>query len=176
MAVAELRISGIEEESIVDGPGLRYVVFTQGCPHHCPACHNPETHAMEGGTMKSIQEIFEAFTDNPLLSGITFSGGEPFLQAEPLVTLGQLVRQTGKTIVTYTGYSYERLLHMGEQHPAILHLLDLTDLLIDGPFIVALRDLQLSFRGSSNQRLLSRADRQAIKEKLNRHKSVLERA
>ena len=77
-----LRISGIVEESIVDGPGLRYVVFTQGCPHHCPGCHNPQTHDFDGGEFRNTDDILRQFMENPLLSGITFSGGEPFVQAD----------------------------------------------------------------------------------------------
>ena len=166
MAVAKLRISGIEAESIVDGPGLRYVVFTQGCPHQCFGCHNPETHALNSGYEISIQEIINDFLNNPLLSGMTFSGGEPFLQAESLVLLANIVKKTGKTLVTYTGYTYERLLELGKCNPSIIHLLELTDILIDGPFQISQRDLQLSFRGSANQRILYRMDRQRIKYQL----------
>ena len=92
----KLRISGIVEESIVDGPGLRFVVFTQGCPHHCKGCHNPQTHDFNGGEERDVRAIFEMFMENPLLSGITFSGGEPFVQPQPLCILGPSCERGGK--------------------------------------------------------------------------------
>ena len=95
----KLRISGIVEESIVDGPGLRFVVFTQGCPHHCKGCHNPQTHDFNGGEERDVRAIFEMFMENPLLSGITFSGGEPFVQPRPLSRLGPSCEREGKNIV-----------------------------------------------------------------------------
>lgn len=123
------------EESIVDGPGLRFVVFTQGCPHHCKGCHNPQTHDFNGGEERDVRAIFEMFMENPLLSGITFSGGEPFVQPQPLCILARLVKGAGKNIVVYSGYTFEQLKAMGEKNPAVLELLGLCDTLIDGPFI-----------------------------------------
>ena len=152
---SKLRLSGIVEESIVDGPGLRFVVFTQGCPHHCPGCHNPQTHSFTDGYLEDIQQIYNQYQENPLLSGITFSGGEPFCQPEPLAKLGRMIHQTGGHIITYTGYVYEELLRMSQSTPAIRDLLEVTDQLIDGPYIQSLRDLTLPFRGSSNQRIIT---------------------
>lgn len=152
---SKLRLSGIVEESIVDGPGLRFVVFTQGCPHHCPGCHNPQTHSFTDGYLEDIQQIYNQYQENPLLSGITFSGGEPFCQPEPLAKLGHMIHQTGGHIITYTGYVYEELLRMSQSNPAIRDLLEVTDQLIDGPYIQSLRDLTLPFRGSSNQRIIT---------------------
>ena len=86
-----LRIAGIERDSIVDGPGIRYVIFTQGCPHHCPGCHNPQTHDPAGGREADVEEIVRQIDADPLISGVTFSGGEPFLQAEARVTLAGAV-------------------------------------------------------------------------------------
>jgi len=149
---SEIRISGIVEESIVDGPGFRYVVFTQGCPHHCPGCHNPQTHPFEGGTMMDIDDIFKAFCENPLLSGITFSGGEPFCQPKPLYELAVKVHKKGKTVMTYTGYTLEQLEEMHDIW--VKKLLSVSDILVDGPYVEELRDLDLQFRGSSNQRIL----------------------
>ena len=149
-----LRISGIVEESIVDGPGLRFVVFTQGCPHHCKGCHNPQTHDFNGGETRDVREIFEMFIENPLLSGITFSGGEPFVQPQPLCMLARLVKKAGKNIVVYSGYTFEQLKAMGEKDPAVLELLGLCDTLIDGPFLEDQKDLDLLFRGSRNQRII----------------------
>ncbi len=148
----DLNIAGIVEESIVDGPGIRYVVFTQGCPHHCPGCHNPETHSFSGGHFMSVEDIFTQFQQDALLKGITFSGGEPFCQPEPLVELAKLVHGMGKDVAVFTGYTYEELIKM--EDPAIRVLLDETDLLIDGPYLEDLRNLELRFRGSENQRLI----------------------
>ena len=149
-----LQVSGIVEESIVDGPGLRLTVFTQGCPHHCPGCHNPQTHPFEGGKEMTVEEIFHMYCENPLLSGITFSGGEPFCQPAPLYRLAQMVKARGHNVMTYTGYTYEQLQAMAQTDQAIARLLSVTDILVDGPYIEAQRDLDLKFRGSANQRIL----------------------
>ena len=155
----ELRVNGLVEESIVDGPGLRYVVFTQGCPHHCAGCHNPETHASDEGYTVQTEDIVTLFSENPLLSGITFSGGEPFLQPEALCAIAVQVKAFGGSVVTYTGYTFEQLCSIAPDNPAMAQLLALTDILVDGPYVESLRDLEgLRFRGSSNQRLLERAD------------------
>jgi anaerobic ribonucleoside-triphosphate reductase activating protein len=155
-ADARLQVSGVVEESIVDGPGLRYVVFTQGCPHGCPGCHNPQTHSLSGGHSLSVSSVLAAVRENPLLAGITFSGGEPFLQPGPLCLLAEGVRALGGTVVVYSGYTLEALLDQAAARPATARLLRLTDLLIDGPYVVSLRDLDLPFRGSRNQRILGR--------------------
>ena len=157
-----LRLSGIVEESIVDGPGLRYVLFTQGCPHRCRGCHNPQTHSLEGGFLFTTKAALEQFDGNPLLAGVTLSGGEPFLQAAPLCAVAQGVHERGNTVVTYTGYTFETLQEMAVHDPWITRLLDLTDLLIDGPYVEELRDMELRFRGSSNQRLLDRSERKRL--------------
>ncbi|MCI1955843.1 MAG: anaerobic ribonucleoside-triphosphate reductase activating protein [Oscillospiraceae bacterium] len=147
-----LRISGVEPESIVDGKGFRYVVFTQGCPHNCPGCHNPQTHPFEGGRMADVRGLFAQLCGNPLLKGVTFSGGEPFCQPGPLAELGRMAHGRGLDVTTFTGYRYEDLL---EKHdPAVDALLAQTDILIDGPFILAQKDLSLRFRGSRNQRVI----------------------
>jgi len=151
---SKLKVSGIIEESIVDGPGLRFSVFTQGCPHCCPGCHNPGTHDFDGGYEMDIDEIFRRFKANPLLSGITFTGGEPFCQPEPLYHLGKKVKAMGKTIVLFSGYTWEQLIEKSHQEIYVKQLLSIGDILIDGPFIEALKDLELLFRGSSNQRII----------------------
>ena len=155
-----MRVSGIVDESIVDGPGLRYVVFTQGCPHHCKGCHNPQTHSFEGGFLLSAEAALAQLQENPLLSGITLSGGEPFEQAEALCALAEGAKALGKTVMTYTGYVFEDLLARND--PCTDRLLDLTDTLVDGPYKEELRDLELLFRGSANQRLLDRAEREKL--------------
>ena len=151
---SDLRISGLVEESIVDGPGLRFVVFTQGCPHHCPGCHNPQTHDFDGGFMISVDKILAMFDEDPLLSGMTFSGGEPFCQPGPLCELAAAVKARGKHVLIYSGYTFEQLQEMAAQQPEVERLLKLCDTLVDGPFIEELKDLDLLFRGSSNQRII----------------------
>ncbi len=151
---SKLKVSGIIEESIVDGPGLRFTVFTQGCPHHCPGCHNPQTHDFEGGKWMELDEIMAMFDEDPLLAGMTFSGGEPFCQPAPLAELARQVRARGKNIVAYSGYTFEQLSEMAAHNPDIEALLSMCDLLIDGPYVEARRDLDLLFRGSTNQRIL----------------------
>ena len=155
-----MRVSGIVDESIVDGPGLRYVVFTQGCPHHCKGCHNPQTHSFEGGFLLSTEAALGQMQENPLLSGITLSGGEPFEQAEALCALAEGAKALGKNVMTYTGYVFEDLLARNDLWTD--RLLDLTDTLVDGPYKEELRDLELQFRGSANQRLLDRATREKL--------------
>ncbi|MEW6574711.1 MAG: anaerobic ribonucleoside-triphosphate reductase activating protein [Bacillota bacterium] len=147
-----LRIAGVVRESVVDGPGLRYVIFAQGCPHRCPGCHNPETWDPAGGYKVTVEEIVADITRNPLLNGVTFSGGEPFSQAEAFAPLGRVLKEKGYDIVTYTGYAYEELQATADK--AVQDLLEITNILIDGPFIQAQRDLTLPFRGSRNQRII----------------------
>lgn len=149
-----LRVSGCVSDSIVDGPGMRYTVFVQGCPHNCPGCHNPQTHDFEGGYLADMDKIVEQVGNDPLMSGVTFSGGEPFCQPEALCALGEQIVALGKNIAIYSGYTFEELLEMGEKNPAVLRLLKMADLLVDGPYMEAERDLSLQFRGSANQRLI----------------------
>ena len=151
---SKLRISGVVPESIVDGPGIRFTVFTQGCPHHCPGCHNPQTHAFDGGQLVDVEELAAQMEENPLLTGVTFSGGEPFCQPEPLCELAALVKARGKHVMVYSGYTLEQLLEMGKTKPAVRRLLQLADTLVDGRYVEELRDLTLEFRGSSNQRII----------------------
>lgn len=158
-----LRLAGVEEESIVDGPGLRMTIFTQGCRHNCKGCHNPQTHPLGGGELRALSSLLEAFLENPLLKGMTFSGGEPFLQAAPLARLALAIHEAGGDIVCYTGYYYEDLRRMAMSgNKAVGALLSVVDLLVDGPYVEELRDLDLAFRGSSNQRLLAREDRDEL--------------
>ncbi len=147
-----LRISGIIPESIVDGPGIRYTIFVQGCPHHCPGCHNPQTHNFEGGTIKTIESIAKDVRKNPLICGVTFSGGEPMCQAAPLTALAKDLRRCGKDIICYTGYTFEEL--MEHQDPQQMELLEECRYLIDGPFLQSKKSMMVKFRGSTNQRIL----------------------
>lgn len=147
-------LCGVETESIVDGPGFRYVIFTQGCPHGCKGCHNPQTHPFEGGFEADTDSILSAFDENPLLCGITFSGGEPFCQAQALVPLAKAVKNKKKGVMAYSGYTLEELIKLSEKEPAVMELLKLCDILVDGRYIEQQRDLTLRFRGSRNQRVI----------------------
>lgn len=132
--MSRINVAGIIKESVVDGPGIRYVVFAQGCPHRCEGCHNPETHPFSGGKKKDINKIIEEIRENPLLSGVTFSGGEPFCQAEAFAKLAVEVKKLGLNVVTYTGYTFEEVIFLSEKNKAWKDLLYETDILIDGPF------------------------------------------
>ena len=147
-----LRLAGIIRESIVDGPGIRFVVFCQGCPHDCLGCHNPESHDFNAGQEITIDKIITEIKKNPLLKGVTFSGGEPMCQAKAFAALARKVKDLGLNLTVFSGYTYEELL--AKEDEDINELLSLTDLLIDGRYIDKLRDLTLKFRGSSNQRLI----------------------
>ena len=149
-----IRIAGVVRESIVDGPGLRFTVFCQGCPHGCKGCHNMATHDFSGGYDCEISKILDAIDQNPLLDGVTFSGGEPMCQPEAFYNLAVQVKERGLNIVTYTGFTYEELLQMAEKDKWIKGLMEMTDILIDGRFVMEERDLTLIFRGSRNQRVI----------------------
>jgi len=148
----DIRIFGTVNDSIVDGPGYRYAIFTQGCPHGCPGCHNPETHDFDGGRVVDTESIISQFSANPLLDGITLTGGDPMCQPEPCLMLAKAAHARGLTVWAYTGYVWEALLK--ENDPARMALLREVDVLVDGPFLIAQRSLALQFCGSRNQRLI----------------------
>ena len=148
-----IRIAGAIKESIVDGNGLRFTLFTQGCPHNCKGCHNPETHNINGGYDCEEEKIIQLIKANPLLSGVTFSGGEPILQAEKLITIAKAVVEMGKNCWIYSGYTFDELMKM--ENPHIKELLGYCDYLVDGKFILEQKDLTLLFRGSKNQRIIN---------------------
>ena len=152
--MCKLRLSGIVDESIVDGPGIRFVVFVQGCPHNCEGCHNPATHNYNGGYDESIENIFNNIKSNRMISGVTFSGGEPLEQAENLSKLAEKIKTLGLDILVYSGYTMEYILSKLDEKPHWKELLMNCDTLIDGPFILKKRSLELRFRGSSNQRVI----------------------
>ncbi len=149
-----LRIAGIEPESIVDGPGIRLTLFVQGCPHHCPGCHNPETHDFQGGHLIAIETVLRMIDENELLDGVTFSGGEPMVHARKLLPLAREIKDRNLHLTIFTGFLYEDLLEKSKAEPEIFELLSYADLLVDGPFILARKSLELKFRGSDNQRLI----------------------
>ena len=177
-----IRLAGIMRESIVDGPGIRFAIFCQGCPHGCPGCHNPESHDFAGGNEVKLNKILEAIDSNPLLEGVTFSGGEPMCQPRAFLELAKDIKKRGLNITIFSGYTLEQLLKLSREgldmsesltddipddepvgnmtagdirdRIAIGRLLFMCDILIDGPYVEKLRDLTLQFRGSSNQRVI----------------------
>ncbi len=152
--MGKIRLAGIVNDSIVDGPGLRLAVFTQGCSHNCPACHNPETHDFKGGYDEDIDNIVKEALNNPLLSGVTLTGGDPFYQVEPCLELAYKLSGHGLSLIVYTGFTWEELDAIRFNNPSVNRFLHEIDFLIDGPFIKEQRDLSLRFRGSSNQRII----------------------
>ena len=146
-----LNVSGIVSDSIVDGPGIRTTIFSQGCPHHCKGCHNPETWAFGCGTDIPVEKIVDIVKSNPLCKGVTFSGGEPFSQAAAFAKLAVLLKAEGYEVASYSGYTFEELLEGSE---AQQQLLSVIDILIDGRFLLEQKSLEIAFRGSRNQRIL----------------------
>lgn len=151
----ELRIAGVADDSVVDGDGYRFTIFTQGCPHYCAGCQNPGTWDPAGGRTVDTEDLLRDILANPLLDGVTFSGGEPFVQSAPLADLARKLRAHNLTIWAYTGYTLEAL--AAQRDPDINALLDALDVLVDGPFLRGQRDLTLRFRGSRNQRVIDLA-------------------
>jgi anaerobic ribonucleoside-triphosphate reductase activating protein len=148
-----IRIAGIVRESIVDGPGIRYVIFTQGCPHRCKGCHNPQTHDFSGGVVVDVNDITKEILYNiKYIDGITISGGEPLAQPEACIEIIKAAKKLGLHVVMYTGYTWEQLLYSGDSKR--LEAVKLVDALVDGPFIEELKSYNLKFRGSSNQRFI----------------------
>jgi anaerobic ribonucleoside-triphosphate reductase activating protein len=148
-----IKLYGVVDDSIVDGPGIRLAIFTQGCKRACPGCHNPGAQPFEGGTSTTVDELWEKVAGNPLLAGITLTGGEPFEQAVALIELARRAREKGLTVWAYSGYRYDELL-AGVPTDAASQLLAQIDVLADGPFVEQLKDFELPWRGSSNQRLI----------------------
>ena len=156
-----IRIAGLVPESFVDGDGIRFAIFMQGCRRNCEGCHNPETHDLNGGRLIDTSEIISAIKKNPLLDGITLTGGEPLLQIDAADELARAAKNFGMTVWCYTGYTFENL------PPEAEPLLENVDVLIDGEFIESQRDLELQFCGSSNQRIID------VKKTLEQKKIVL---
>lgn len=148
----EIRIFGLADDSIVDGPGVRYTVFVQGCPHHCPGCHNPASHDFAGGTLMDTDGIIRKIGENPLLDGVTLSGGEPMCQPEACRAIADAAQAKHLNVWCYTGFTLDALLK--ENNPARMALLHSIDVLVDGRFVQEQKSLSLLYRGSSNQRLI----------------------
>jgi len=150
----KLRIFGLANDSIVDGPGIRYTIFVQGCFHNCPGCHNPESHDPNGGHDEEVETILENIRKNPLLDGVTFSGGEPFLHAKKLAFIAEEVKKTGLGVMCYTGYTLEQLYEGADEDNGWGELLSKIDILVDGRFVLEQRSVELNFKGSKNQRVI----------------------
>ena len=150
-----LNIAGLVDDSIVDGPGFRLTVFCQGCHHHCEGCHNPDTWEFGGGNEMEEEQIVQIAKANPLVKGVTFSGGEPFDQAAGFAKLAKLLKKEGYEVASYSGYTFEQLMSGTKEQKELMKNIDV---LIDGPFIFGLRNLSLIYRGSSNQRILDAAE------------------
>ena len=145
-----IQIAGTLQDSIVDGPGFRFTVFTQGCPHNCKGCHNPQTHDFSGGETSTTDKIIDLMISNPLTDGLTLSGGEPFCQSIACAEIAHAAHAAGLNVWAYSGWRFEQLAADNEKR----ELLQLCDVLVDGPFILSLRSLSLPWRGSKNQRLI----------------------
>lgn len=153
-------MAGLENDSIVDGIGIRLAVFVQGCPHHCPKCHNQQTWDFDGGKIEDTEKIIEVYKKNLLLKGITLTGGEPFEQPQAMYELAKEIHRLGGDVWIYSGYTLEEL--QSKNNSYVEKLLNETDFLVDGKYIHQLRDLSLNFRGSTNQNIYKRKDKKFI--------------
>ena len=150
MSETMIRIAGIVEESIVDGPGVRTVVFTQGCPHHCPGCHNPQTHSFTDGKLMPVDALITEITKNKLVRGVTLSGGEPFCQSKELIPFVRGLKSFGYDVMGFSGYLYDTLCSNHSMYKLLCEL----SYLIDGPYKKEEHIYGLHLRGSKNQRII----------------------
>lgn len=163
----KIRLAGpIQSDSIVDGEGIRTVIWTQGCIHNCYGCHNPETHSFDGGILTDTEEIVKILDSLKGQDGITLSGGDPMCQVEACLEIAKHAKELGLNVWCYTGYTFEQLLKMSETKQSILELLQNIDMLVDGKFILAEKSLDVKFRGSKNQRIID------VKQSLEEHKAI----
>lgn len=156
--------SSLQKGSIVDGEGIRAVVWTQGCIHNCPGCHNPETHSFDRGFIEDTEKIKNEICELTLEEGITFSGGDPMLQVDACLDIATSAKERGLNIWCYTGFTFEELLEMSNTKSSLKEFLNLIDVLVDGKFVIEEKSLNLKFRGSRNQRILD-VKRSIIEEK-----------
>ncbi|AJA46290.1 anaerobic ribonucleoside-triphosphate reductase-activating protein [Clostridium pasteurianum DSM 525 = ATCC 6013] len=150
----KIRLAGMIYESLSNGPGLRRVLFSQGCRHKCKNCFNPHTHSFTGGELMDMDEIIVDIVSNPMIKGVTFSGGDPLEQAEKFSYIAKKVREKGKSVWIYTGYTFEEILSKISENKGWEKLLNYTDVLVDGKFDTNKKDEKLKFRGSANQRII----------------------
>ncbi|NFL88673.1 anaerobic ribonucleoside-triphosphate reductase activating protein [Clostridium botulinum] len=163
----KIRLSGIAYESLVNGPGIRRVFFSQGCNHNCKGCFNPDTHDFNGGEERSIDELIEDVLCNPMIKGITFSGGDPFERADEFSYMAKIFKENNKNIWCYTGYTFEYINDNLERNKGWKDLINNLDVLVDGKFEEDKKEDGLKFKGSSNQRIID------VKESLKSNKVVI---
>ena len=149
-----LAYDGIQTDSIVDGAGIRSVIWFQGCGHDCPGCHNPETHNFKGGVLRTVASLEKEIKALEYQDGVTFSGGDPMYQIDALCELARYVKECGMNVWVYTGYTWEELMEIAKENPKYLEALQYVDILVDGRFVLDLRSFDCEFRGSSNQRII----------------------
>ena len=159
--------SDLQPDSVVDGTGIRTVIWTQGCAHHCPGCHNPETWSFDDGELVDVEDVIERIRELEGQDGITFSGGDPFYQPEACTILAKKIHKLGMNVWCYTGFTFEQLLNLGDTDKNIMDFLKNIDVLVDGPFIIAKHSYNIKFRGSTNQRIID------VKESLKKKKVVI---
>jgi len=157
----------LQPDSIVDGEGIRTVIWTQGCPHHCLGCHNPETWDFEGGALIDLEEIYKIIDSLEGQDGITFSGGDPFMQPKECSEIAKYAKKKGLSIWSYTGYTWEELMALSKGRPEIIDFLKEIDVLVDGRFVLAKKSYSCIFRGSTNQRIID------VKESLKQRKVII---
>ena len=146
-----MRMYGLEQNSYVDGPGIRMAIFFQGCLHKCEGCHNPGSWPMYGGERVDTDDLVKKMANDPLLDGITLSGGEPFLQPQAALTLASFARKKSLSVWCYTGYTFEKIVEWEDNRKTLLKNIDV---LVDGPFKLEEKSLDIPWRGSRNQRLI----------------------
>ena len=151
----EIRLAAdLQKDSIVDGPGIRTVIWTQGCPHGCLGCHNPSTHDFDGGALVDVDYIKSEIDNLVFQSGITFSGGDPMCQSAACYEIAKYARDLGLNIWCYTGFTFEQLLDMSKNKKSVMDFLNCIDVLVDGKFMMEFKSLDCKYRGSTNQRLI----------------------
>ena len=147
--------SEMTTDSIVDGKGIRSVIWCQGCIHNCPGCHNPETHSFSSGFLKDVSEVLNEISELEFQDGITLSGGDPLCQIDACLEIAKYVQSLGLNVWCYTGYKIEDLLKRIKKEDKLRELLLNIDVLVDSPFILELKSFEVPFRGSTNQRLIN---------------------
>lgn len=151
----KIRLAGIAQNSLVNGLGLRKVFFSQGCTHKCKNCFNPSTWSFEDGQLIDIDELVKQVKDEYFLDGVTFSGGDPFQQANKFAILAKELKKIHINIWCYTGYTWEELLELAKTDNGVRDLMHNCDVIVDGPFIQELHKPGLLFKGSSNQKIIN---------------------
>lgn len=162
-----IRLAGIAENSLVNGKGLRKVFFSQGCSHHCEGCFNQHTWEFSGGRMFDMDELVQKVKDEPFLDGVTFSGGDPFQQADKFAYLAKKLHEANINIWAYTGYTFEELMKLAQTNPHIKQMINNVDVIVDGRFMKDKMSENLKYCGSSNQRVID------VKSSLNENKIIL---